>query len=54
MDLPQNQLMTMSLRSMLIAKRRILADGTGDSNKDKKIVSAHQEFSSNGRRISLV
>ena len=45
MGLPQNQLMAMGLRSMLlairtIAKHRILADGTGDSSKDEEIVSA--------------
>lgn len=45
MGLPQDQLMAMGLRSMLlairtIAKHRILADGTGDSSNDKEIVSA--------------
>jgi hypothetical protein len=43
--LPQDQLMAMGLRSMLlairtIAKHRILADGIGDWSKDKEIVSA--------------
>ncbi len=45
MSLPQDQLMAMGLRSMLlairtIAKHRILADGTGDSSKTTEIVSA--------------
>jgi hypothetical protein len=45
MGLPQDQLMAMGMRSMLlairtIAKHRILADGTGDSKKDQDIVSA--------------
>jgi len=45
MGLPQDQLMAMGLRSMLlairtIAKHRILADGTGDWSKDNEIVSA--------------
>jgi TniQ len=45
MGLPQDQLLAMGLRSMLlairtIAKHRILADGTGDSNNDKEIVTA--------------
>jgi hypothetical protein len=43
--LPQDQLMAMGLRSMLlairtIAKHRILADGTGGRNSAKEIVSA--------------
>jgi transcriptional regulator with XRE-family HTH domain len=43
--LPQDQLMAMGLRSMLlairtIAKHRILADGAGDRSNDKEIVSA--------------
>ena len=45
MGLPQNQLMAMGLRSMLlavrtIAKHRILADGTGNWSIDNEIVSA--------------
>jgi TniQ len=45
MGLPQDQLMAMGLRSMLlairtIAKHRILADGTGDWSNDNEIVSA--------------
>jgi len=43
--MPQDQLMAMGLRSMLlairtIAKHRILADGKGDSSNDNEIVSA--------------
>jgi hypothetical protein len=43
--LPQNQLMAMGLRSMLlairtIAKHRIIADGVGDWSDEKEIVSA--------------
>jgi hypothetical protein len=45
MGLPQDQLMAMGLRSMLlairtIAKHRILTDGIGDSSNDQEIVSA--------------
>lgn len=45
MGLPQDQLMAMSLRTMLLAirtigKHRIIADGTSDWNNEKKIVSA--------------
>jgi hypothetical protein len=45
MRLPQDQLMAMGLRSMLlatrtIAKHRILADGMGDRTKNTEIVSA--------------
>jgi hypothetical protein len=45
MGLPQDQLMAMSLRSMLlvirtIGKHRIVADGTSDRSKEKEIASA--------------
>jgi hypothetical protein len=45
MGLPQDQLMAMSLRSMLLAirtigKHRIIADGTSDRSKEKEVVSA--------------
>ena len=45
MGLPEDKLLAMGLRSMLlairtIAKHRILADGTVDSSNDKEIVSA--------------